>query len=142
MATREQVYLKAREMVGVPFRHQGRNPSRGLDCVGLCAMTGLSLGLDIRDVRNYSRTPDWTQFRVKFEENGRFLGNRSDDAVPGSMVILRELRWQTHCGIIGSLNGSRTLIHAYQPRGKVVEERLTPEWEQKILGAYLLNGVE
>jgi cell wall-associated NlpC family hydrolase len=140
--TKNDVVAQAREYLETPFRHQGRTPGRFLDCVGLCACTGKALGLDIQDATDYRRTPDWTRFKAEFEKNGKWLGNTVGVAVPGTMVILREGRYQTHCGIIGEKDGKKTLIHAYEPRGKVVEELLSDEWIKRIVAVYLLNGVE
>jgi cell wall-associated NlpC family hydrolase len=143
MPTKTDVYTRAREYVDTPFRHQGRTPSRALDCVGVCACTGKSLGLSIEDTTDYRRSPDWTRFKAEFLKNGTMVGNRLEDAVPGTIVLLREGRWQTHCAVVGELNGEKTIIHAYEPRGKVVEERFdVPYWAGRIVAVFLLNGVD
>lgn len=147
MPSKQEYFLKAREFVGTPFRHQGRTPGRGLDCVGLVVCAATALGAMIDDVTNYRRTPDWTRFKGEFEKNGTSLGNRYEDAVPGTVVLLREGRWQTHCAVVGLRGvdspgaGERTLVHAFVLRGKVVEERFSQEWRERIQGVFLMRGL-
>lgn len=142
MATKSELVAKAREFLDTPFRHQGRWPGRGLDCVGVVASAGKALGLGLQDVTNYGRTPDWTRFKGEFEKNGTMLGNTPDLAVPGTLVILRDGRWQTHCGIMAANEaGEPTIIHAYELRSKVVEERFE-NWKSRLVAVFLLNGVE
>jgi cell wall-associated NlpC family hydrolase len=142
MTTKADIVTRAREYVGTPFRHQGRLPGVALDCVGLCACVGKSLGLEIHDVVDYRRRPDWTRFKAEFDKNGQWIGNSEAVAVPGTMLLLREGRHQTHCAIVAEKDGFKTMIHAFEPRGKVVEERITQDWAQRIVAVYLLNGVE
>lgn len=141
MPTKREYYEKAREFIGTPFRHQGRLPGRGLDCVGLVVCAATAFGVQIDDVTDYRRTPDWTRFKGEFEKNGMNLGNRYEDAVPGTVVLLREGRWQTHCAVVGEQDGERTLIHAFILRNKVVEERFSQDWRERIQGVFLMRGV-
>jgi len=146
MVTKREFYERAREYVDTPFRHQGRLPGRALDCVGVPSCAGKSFGFDIKDTTNYREYADWTTFVAKFKDNGTMVGNSQDAAEPGHIVILRDgearLVHQTHCAVVGEKNGERTLIHAYKPRGKVVEERFTPEWQKKVVAVFNLYGVE
>lgn len=47
----------ARRYLGVPFRHRGRNPKVGVDCVGLPLRCYLDHGIEIPDVKKYGREP-------------------------------------------------------------------------------------
>lgn len=47
----------ARRYLGVPFKHRGRKPAVGLDCVGLPLRCYLDHGIVIPDVKKYGREP-------------------------------------------------------------------------------------
>lgn len=48
----------ARAMVGCQFRHQGRTPATGLDCVGLVIAAARMCGWELLDEKAYNRQPD------------------------------------------------------------------------------------
>ncbi len=55
----EAILNAARECIGTPFRHQGRNPGRGLDCVGLVRHPAIEVGFAPKgtDFAAYGRFP-------------------------------------------------------------------------------------
>lgn len=58
MSRGAEIVSAARECIGTPFVHQGRQKGVGLDCVGLVRYPAEKLGLDVGDYDGYSRQPD------------------------------------------------------------------------------------
>jgi len=120
----------ARSFIGTPFRHQGRRPGVGLDCIGVMVCAAWAAGYEVDDIANYSRRP-----------NGQLIPNLErqldsipiDDAEPGDIVAF----WITRCGNpqhIGVLSfiNPMTIIHArLVPRSVkgsfVCESQLSPD---------------
>jgi len=144
MPTSASYLARARSYLGTPFRHQGRKPGMGLDCVGVLVCAGRAEGIEVTDTPNYRRHADWATFTAKFNENADWVGNSLDALEPGRIIILRDGKYQTHCAVIGTdpVDGAFTIVHAYEPRGKVVEERITEDWRSRIVGVYKLRGLD
>jgi hypothetical protein len=103
-------------------------------------MTLRGEGFDVADVKSYRRHADWDLFMGKFREHGTFIGSHRDAVVPGSMLVLKEGKYQTHCAIAAEKNGEITIIHAYEPYGRVFEERLRPDHVVKAV--FWPNGLD
>lgn len=140
MATRAQIVTCAREYVGTPFRHQGRQRGKAVDCVGLlvCVAHDLNL-LDVHgvpvlrtDYRNYSAQP---VDGFVHEECGRRLIHKPFDAagglgriLPGDVLTIRLPVIPCHTAIVTSLQGGLGIVHAYSSIGRVVEHVLNMQW--------------
>lgn len=137
MPFNEQVVEAARTWIDTPFRHQGRNGT-GIDCVGVIIEVARTLGIVDKDFdeRNYNRrAPHGQAFMARFKE--LLVSKNCRDVAAGNIVILKEPTYPCHCGIIGQINGNFTLIHAYAPRRKVVEEYFdTPSWRDKHVATF------
>jgi len=143
--TGKQVILKARELMGVKWVHQGRHsiPSEGVDCLGLIIWTFESLDLGvIGEIANYRRMM-----------NGQELKEGCDkwmDTVPGGVynmrigdvVVIAFRRYPIHIGFIADAGHPFSLIHALSTVGKVVEHTLDETWTSKIKRVYRFRGVE
>ncbi len=148
MVTSLQVVNTARSFVGIRFKHQGRDvpphPHPGLDCVGVVAKTAHLLGLSDFDWTNYQRMATWSnQFEACFADNMKREDIRA--IRPGMTVIFRQEQFPCHCGIVGFRPGrGLSLIHAYLPSRKVVEEDFAGEWAKPpaLMGAFSYHGVE
>lgn len=130
----------ARSMIGVKWRHQGRDPVRGVDCAGLllCAMWQVPRdAVDVPDTA-YGREP----YRGTLE---KVMQANFGDPIPkdqmrvGDAVVMKFNNGQpSHVGILGDyLYGGFSLIHAYARGDKrVVEHRLDAEWAGYIAEVY------
>lgn len=134
--TPEQVYLAAREWVGVPYHHQGRVPA-GLDCVGLLIVVARELGIIPAhfDYTRYGRRPNG-QLDAALDEHLVPL----DDPQPGCIVAIAWHRRLHHVGIVGQTDQYLTLIHALDPVG-VIEHRLDEKYRRRIVKCYGYSGV-
>lgn len=130
----------ARSMVGVPFKHRGRN-ERGLDCVGLVAHALASVGRTVMDRKGYGRDP------VKDGLRDVLIAHNGDPLPPSEMQVGDTvlMRWHrdgdtdlfNHVAIVGDYYlGGFSLIHALQSNRAVIEHRLADPWPRRIVEVY------
>jgi murein DD-endopeptidase / murein LD-carboxypeptidase len=118
---------RARALVGIRFRPQGRAPDLGLDCVGLiiCAF-GLPADLVRRD------------YRMRGNHGREMLGELAKPfrkvprkhRRPGDVLLLEVACDQLHLAILTETG----FVHADARRGKVVQTPGMPPWP--IVGAF------
>ena len=118
---REDIIVRARSLIGVPWMHQGRNWEQGIDCVGLPILVGESLGLWTSVTANYPRKPDGT-----FVDNFRkYLDIKNPlEHEDGDVLIFSQGGHLCHCGIRSTFRDKPGVIHAYAGYRKVVEQTL------------------
>ena len=106
-------------MIGTPFVLHGRDPGRGLDCVGVVAAALRSIGLRVSLPCNYRlRRVEIAAFVAAAERVG--LHEVAANPAPGDVLVLQPGPAQFHAGIVGPSGG---LIHAHAGLRRVV---LTP----------------
>lgn len=132
--SRNDVIAEARNWIDTRWVHQGRSRA-GIDCAGLLIMVGQSLGLPSEDLLGYRRSPDGRTFQQ------HIIGQTTFEAQPrpGSIGMFREARFPTHTGIFAERDGQLTLIHAYMPYGRVLEEPFIHEWPTQLV--YVRNFI-
>lgn len=137
-AQRTELLRLARACVGVPFRHQGRDPALGLDCGGLVVHVGRALGLLDHDILDYSRTPSP-------EEMGRVMRREFEPVVPHGAAQPGDLLWirtgrPQHLAI---LTERETIIHALNTSPlAVVEHRLGGAWQRRVVAVFKFKGLD
>ncbi|MCF6197059.1 MAG: hypothetical protein L3J50_10200, partial [Emcibacter sp.] len=85
---RQKIFLTARDCVGSPFRHQGRDPASGLDCVGLIVHVAKALNLGAFDYTGYKKIPGREAISHYAGRVG-FLKKPMTRMASGGVVILR-----------------------------------------------------
>lgn len=101
-------------------------------------LVGRGLGLQADDLQGYRRSPDGVLFRKHIFAQTTF----EPQPRPGSIAMFREASFPTHTGIFGiTPEGQLTIIHAYMPYGKVVEEPFIHEWPKKLVATRNFIGV-
>lgn len=124
---------EARQYVGVPWLHQGRDPRHGLDCVGLVVRYVTARGYAVKDRKNYGRDPDGSLVH----ELCRLFGQPTNDPRPGDVVVMAyAAKLPRHVGILSEFNGQPHLIHADSRQGRVVEHPIDARWRKRIVGAW------
>lgn len=125
----------ARELVGVPYRHQGRTV-RGVDCIGLLLLAASRVGVLPLELgrRDYGRTP--------LDELLAGLGahcEQLDVPEPGCIVAIR---WpgDRRAGHVAICAGE-TLIHSYSNCGRVVEHGFRGKWTQWVVSLWWPRGL-
>ena len=115
----------AAQLIGSPFRLNGRNPRFGLDCVGLvhCALEAAGLrpaSCKGYQLRNYSIEP----FLKSAEASG--LAKSSGPVEPGDIVLVIPGPAQHHLLVA---EGGGRFIHAHAGLRKVVRSTPPIPWE-------------
>jgi cell wall-associated NlpC family hydrolase len=131
------VIAKARELLGVPYRHQGRSHI-AVDCIGVIVVVVRDLALidvDLFIPANYTARP-----RDGLLE--RYVASvcvPSEGPVAGGFALFR---WAptapaAHCAI---LTGD-TMIHSYKTVGRVTEHGFRAKWPERVHSFWKLPGV-
>lgn len=135
MITGIDIVFEARKHIGVPFRHQGRNPRTGLDCIGLAVRVLSDLGIPISDITSYERDPNPTMMGQAIEPYLSAVDPH--EITPGCILWMRFLKEPMHIAIVTDMG----MIHAYGTIGRVVEHSIDSKWKKRIHRAYRINGV-
>nr|MBL8412736.1 C40 family peptidase [Dechloromonas sp.] len=130
--SRPDVVAAARNLIGTPFRHQGRLPGIGLDCAGLVVVIAHELGIPHRDVAGYGRRPFQGQLEAVLASQPGLQSVAVADLVEGDLLLMRFGRDPQHLAI----HAGGTIIHAAEEFGKVAEHRLDDTWRRRIVAAY------
>lgn len=125
----------ARECLGTVFRHQGRIPGVGMDCVGVVIHCWHGLGLPRYERADYGRNPHPARMCAELD---RMLEPLSiPEADVGDVLHMAWGRQPQHLAVI-STDG---LIHAYEGAGRVVEHAFDATWRGRVRAAYRFPGV-
>lgn len=135
----------ARAMLGTRWKHQGRAPGAGLDCIGLVGMAALACGVpgarewyDEQELHRYAPSPDPKMLVAGCD---RFM-----DRIPfaqatiGDVLVMAFYRDPQHFALI-SRTDPMYLIHAYTAVRKVVENGLNVAGA-RIIRAYRFRDIE
>ena len=135
--------LAARAYLGVPFMHQGRNPSVGLDCIGLIVCAGLDGGYAFPafDSTSYGRDPAHGLLE------GHLLAALGpalpvSDRRAGDIAAIAYAGAVRHVGVIGDHPQGHSLIHTNTAVGRVTEARIDQKWSGRIVAIYRPEPIE
>ena len=128
------ILAHARAHLGVPWRHLGRSSS-GLDCIGLVLVAAQAAGVTLPDPAPYAREPSSHLLRHGIAAHL--------DAVPlsrvqpGDLLVFNLGIYAAHVALVGHhlAYGQPSVVHAFLPRRRVVEEVLAPV-RDALTGAY------
>lgn len=112
----------------VRFRHQGRNPSIGLDCAGMLIWALRQIGREPVDMKGYGREPHKNGLRQTMEVN---LGPGLDRSQmrSGDVPLMRFHGEPRHVGLLTNLSDGRMgLIHVHADNKIVAEHGLAGYW--------------
>jgi len=139
MVTTADVYSEARAWVGVPFAHQGRSRTTGVDCVGLVICVARELGLvpPDADENGYRRAPDGSMLDRCDEWMDRAPIAEAHVAAVRFSVAPQHLAF-----LVPHHHAGLAFVHALQRNGRVVTHRVDDTWRGRIVQAYRLRGVD
>lgn len=140
MVNRADIVAKARTYIGTRWRHQGRQPGRMIDCVGVIVKVAHHFDITQWDTLDYGRMSVYNTLLRIFEEH--LIRKPIRDRKPGDIALFRERVYPVHCGIVGEKDGQLTIIHAYLKRKKVVEEPYSQEWLDSTVAMFAYPTVE
>jgi cell wall-associated NlpC family hydrolase len=117
-----EAVARARALVGIRFRPQGRQPEHGLDCLGLVAKAA---GIPEEEVpRGYRLRSQVPEEAIRSTFGNRVRPIEPQQAGVGDVALARAGAGQHHLLI---LTGDG-FIHADARHGRVVETPGSPEW--------------
>lgn len=122
------IVAAALDMVGVPFRLQGRDCATGVDCVGLALLSARRAGVAVDEPPPYrlragANPPIGSVMRkAGFSE----VQAKEHERQTGDIVVVRISEMQPHLFI----DALATVIHAHAGIGRVVCMPLPPEWTE------------
>lgn len=124
----EDIVARARALVGVRFRPQGRCPASGLDCIGLVAAS-----LGARDVpRDYAlRGGSPERLASGLTDAGL---RRAAVAKAGDVLVMAAGPGQLHLGV----HSGTGLVHGDASLGRIAERPGPAPWP--ILGIWRMEG--
>lgn len=139
------VVASARELIGVPFKHQGRS-EHGIDCVGLVLLATKRAGCPEIVIPGVTHRPNYgrgVQPNV-IDLLERHMAGRLLQPVPGVLVVFQfpmESQPRHH----GLMTESGTFVHADQtgpkPMRKVRETSFRAPWTERAPTFWKLPGV-
>jgi cell wall-associated NlpC family hydrolase len=127
----------ARGYLGVPWRHLGRSLA-GVDCIGLVILAHRAAGHEVPDPAPYAREPIGARVIAGIEAAG---GKRVPRPRAGDVLVFRVDGVNGgHLGIASDTSFGPCVIHAYAPRRRVVEELLSHDLAEALIGAWRIDG--
>lgn len=136
--TADDIIRTARDVIGARFRHQGRDPAKGLDCAGLIVHVARELGMAHDDMAVYPRLPGGGLLESTLDAQPQ-LDVVKGGLQAGDILLMRFGGDPQHLAI---LTADNTIVHAWAIARKVCEHGLTDEWRRRIVRAYRFRGVE
>jgi NlpC/P60 family putative phage cell wall peptidase len=145
----EEIVAQARTWIGTPFHHQGRVKGKGCDCIGMVMgaiaetgahsryrdLAGNPIPFNRFDYTHYAADPSSTKLAMTLDSHLTAIDERNIQ--PGDVLLFKIVRLPQHVAIVGNHPmGGLSLIHAYSPARKVVEERYNQSWQARLVQAY------
>lgn len=151
------IVAKARALLGVPWRHRGRNQN-GLDCIGLVLLALLSAGWKPKNMEavarlDYDRTSTADELLAVLGGEGVSVAlcdkTRLDQTLQaGDVVVFRfpDHTWTQHMGLVTASGADGVyFIHARatgdKSTSRVVEHSLADGWLEALDAAFRIEGV-
>jgi cell wall-associated NlpC family hydrolase len=133
---RQDIIDFARSLVGTRFKHQGRLPGAGLDCIGVVAVTAQHFGLTYHDMTGYSNRPDGVTLLREFDKALVRIGPA--DVQCGDVLTF----WCEAPGKVqhAAIATDRGMIHSTVEYRRVVEHRLDDYWRKRLAVCYRFPG--
>jgi cell wall-associated NlpC family hydrolase len=129
----DEILSHARHCLGTPFRHQGRVAGEALDCVGLAAYVATQVGAEFTDMLGYSRLPG--DGALEYHISKQPCVRQVSKAQAGDVLVLSFAGEPCHVAICAG----DTIIHAYEPSGKVVEHTFNTVWKRRVTHIFRFN---
>lgn len=135
-------FSRAREMIGVPFKHLGRD-NHGLDCIGLVVH---AKGYPADQVPVYPRDPYNNELERHMDAGlgAPALvcgpeGATASQLLPGDVLAIAYRQHVRHVGLVAAhpaYPGQLSIIHTDSSLGNVTEHILDAKWLRRVRRVY------
>lgn len=129
--------------IGTPYKHQGRVPGVGMDCVAPLIVAARKFGIVMPDfdVTGYARDPDGSLEPLLSKH---LVKKTREELLPGDVVLngFRAMSPRHIAIIIGERYGQWELLHAHSMVKKVQIERIQYGKYWRYVQGYGVPGVE
>lgn len=125
-----RIVAHARECYGTIFRHQGRLPGVGMDCVGVVLHVWHRIGLPPYKNANYGRSPHPSRMTGELQKMLRPVP--IGEIQNGDILHMAWGKHPQHLALVTDVG----IIHAYETIGRVVEHPLDDLWRSRVRAAY------
>jgi len=145
MATAEQIIAEARNWIGTAYKHQGRQRTVAVDCIGLvfgvmhaCGMGSTLFWADFnRRHRSYKRVPDGHTLHDIFSTYTPEYPKTK--AQPGDVLLICMAGMPRHTAILTERN---TIIHAHSEARGCLEQPWIDTWYNDTATAFRILETE
>lgn len=132
---RNQYYELAADLLGIPYRHGGRDRN-GVDCLGLLCLFYQKLGINLPNHDGQEYTRDWykkdpERFWRGLQQVGVGVRIATEPLKPLDLVYFKIGGTVTHAGVMLDEN---SFLHVMIGQ-KVHIARLTRAWKRRLKGA-------
>lgn len=146
--TREAIVTAALSLLNTPFRHQGRDPVTGVDCIGLPLVVGKMIGYPyLADIYGYRRTPSANVLREMLRTNCDEIDK--NEVGPGDIYLMKMGGIKPrHVAI--KISDDLNLVEGREPmlihakgigtKGKIVIEPVR-QWANDLVCGFRLRGI-
>lgn len=134
---KEDILKELFEHLDTPYKHQGRLKGIGIDCIGLIISIFKNCGYlnNMIDNKNYDRIPSSDLFLKHIEKHSYKI--KKDEIQETDLITFKILEQVNHIGMIYKIeNDIIYFIHAFQPAGKVVKDKIDLKWQRRIENFY------
>lgn len=145
MTTRAEIIEFVRAMPPTPFRHQGRAPGVGIDCIGRILVPLWHFELTDIDIKGYPRLSSEQQI-YRFLENviasGLIWRIPKKDRLPGDFALFRIGKDPQHFGWITDTGIAHATYLSDKKRNCLVEHSMDQTLIDSIIQIYRVRGIE
>lgn len=150
MRNTDRLVACARQWIGTPYVHQHATRGHAVDCVGLIIGAGLEAGVlptwtpeRWAPYACYGRAPNPAHMSKAIAEFLDPIDAPASEAQPDGSVAF--MGWREHLpmhlAIMATLDGRRTMIHAFAHVGAVVEHGFSAEWPGRVISWWSYPGI-
>ena len=133
-------FLRAIEsMMDTKFRHQGRVPGVGVDCVGVVVCALKDAGGLVNDKVGYSRIPSNGLLMRSIREHCEQI-NQSEVSL-GDIMLFDFGHEPQHVAVVTGVD-PLTLTHAYSSVGKVVKNGFDDTWKRRLVACFRIKDMK
>lgn len=126
----------ARGFVGTPFRHQGRQPHKGLDCAGLALCAAWDCGVQVPDFDGYGRLPQGAALLEQLALRCRQV--EASEEQPGDLLLFS---WRRNEPAHFAVADDGCIVHAYEQAGGTIIQQLSRAWRSRLHSRWRFLGV-